>query len=156
MKCPSCGAQSSHVLDSRPVEEGNSIRRRRECEGCGKRFTTYEMIETAPITVVKKDGSRELFDRHKLATGILRACQKRPVDVEQVVSEIEAEIVNAMLGEIPSRQIGELAMKKLREIDEVAYVRFVSVYREFSDIDTFLTELYSLRGTRERRSEETV
>ena len=156
MKCPSCGALDSRVLDSRPVEDGASIRRRRECEACGKRFTTYEMIETAPITVVKKDGSRELFDRHKLATGILRACQKRPVDVEQVVSEIETEIVNAMLGEIPSHQIGELAMRKLREIDEVAYVRFVSVYREFSDIETFLAELYRLRGTRDRGSEGTV
>ena len=154
MKCPSCGALDSRVLDSRPVEDGASIRRRRECEACGKRFTTYEMIETAPITVLKKDGSKELFDRHKLATGILRACQKRPVDVDQVVSEIELEIVNTMLGEIPSRQIGELAMKKLREIDEVAYVRFVSVYREFSDVETFLAELYSLRGDREKKVEE--
>ena len=150
MKCPSCGALDCRVLDSRPVEDGASIRRRRECEACGKRFTTYEMIETAPITVLKKDGGKELFDRHKLATGIVRACQKRPVDVDQVVNEIEAEIVNTMLGEIPSRQIGELAMKKLREIDEVAYVRFASVYREFSDVDTFLAELYRLRGTREK------
>ena len=154
MKCPCCGALDSRVLDSRPVEDGASIRRRRECEACGKRFTTYEMIETAPITVVKKDGSRELFDRHKLANGIDRACQKRPVDVDHVVSEIEAEIVNAMIGEIQSRQIGELAMNKLREIDEVAYVRFASVYREFSDIDTFLAELYRLRGNREKTSGE--
>ena len=154
MKCPSCGALDSRVLDSRPVEDGASIRRRRECESCGKRFTTYEMIETAPITVLKKDGSKELFDRHKLATGILRACQKRPVDVNLVVNEIESEIVNAMIAEIPSRQIGELAMKKLREIDEVAYVRFVSVYREFNDIETFLTELYSLRGDREKKGGE--
>jgi transcriptional repressor NrdR len=142
------------VIDSRPIEEGNSIRRRRECLACQRRFTTFEVLESVQILVLKKDGSKELFDRSKMLSGIMKDCQKRPVDVDQVVSEIEGEIVNTMLGEIPSRQIGELTMKKLREIDEVAYVRFASVYREFSDVDTFLAELYSLRGNRERKSEE--
>ena len=154
MKCPICGAPDSRVLDSRPVEDGASIRRRRECPVCAKRFTTYEMIETAPITVLKKDGSRELFDRHKLLTGIIRSCQKRPVDVERVVSEIEGELVNSMLTEVSSRQIGELVMQKLREVDEVAYVRFASVYREFRDVDTFYAELEALLSDRRRRSEE--
>ena len=151
MKCPICGAPDSRVLDSRPVEEGASIKRRRECPACGKRFTTYEMVETAPITVLKKDGSRELFDRHKLLTGIIRSCQKRPVDVERVVSEIESEIVNAMITEITSRRIGELVMQKLREIDEVAYVRFASVYREFRDVDTFYAELEALLSDRRHK-----
>ena len=151
MKCPICGAPDSRVLDSRPATEGASIKRRRECGACGKRFTTYEMVETVPITVIKKDGTNELFDRHKLKTGILRSCQKRPVDVEQVVSSIEAEIANSMVTEISSRQLGELAMKKLREVDEVAYVRFASVYREFRDVDTFYAELEALLSARRAR-----
>ena len=154
MKCPICGAPDSRVLDSRPTTEGASIKRRRECGACGKRFTTYEMVETVPITVIKKDGTSELFDRHKLKTGIIRSCQKRPVDVEQVVASIEAEIANAMLTEITSRQIGELVMKKLRELDEVAYVRFASVYREFRDVDTFYAELEALLSARRARQPE--
>lgn len=154
MKCPICGTLDSRVLDSRPVEDGASIKRRRECVACGKRFTTYEMIETAPITVIKKDGSRELFDRHKLNTGIMRACEKRPVDVNRVVSEIESELVNSMVTEITSRQIGEMVMAKLRGIDEVAYVRFASVYREFRDVGTFLRELEGLLRLRQEHPKE--
>lgn len=141
MKCPVCGAADSRVLDSRPIEEGNSIRRRRECVGCGKRFTTYEVIETVPLTVVKKDGSREFFDRHKLETGLMHACQKRPVDVPALVSEIEKELQNSLVPEITTREIGELVMNRLREADAVSYVRFASVYREFKDVDTFLREI---------------
>lgn len=148
MKCPSCGSADSHVLDSRHVEEGNSIRRRRECAGCGRRFTTYEAIETVPIMVIKKDGSREFFDRHKLETGILHACQKRPVDVSAIVSAIEKELQNSLVAEIPAREIGEMVMKHLREVDAVSYVRFASVYREFTDVDTFLSEINKMiRGS---------
>jgi transcriptional repressor NrdR len=148
MKCPVCGAPDSRVHDSRPVEDGASIKRRRECVACGKRFTTYEMVETAPITVIKKDGSREIFDRHKLSTGIRRASEKRAVDVEKVVSEIESELANSMVTEITAKQIGEMTMQKLRDIDEVAYVRFASVYREFCDVDSFLAELEGLLHSR--------
>lgn len=148
MKCPNCGSSDSHVLDSRHVEEGNSIRRRRECVGCGRRFTTYEAIETIPLMVVKKDGSREFFDRHKLATGVLRACQKRPVDVEALVSSIEKDLQNSLVAEIPSVEIGEMVMDRLRELDAVSYVRFASVYREFKDVDTFLSEINKMiRGS---------
>ncbi len=141
MKCPSCGFSDSHVLDSRHTEEGNSIRRRRECAQCGKRFTTYEVIETTPITVIKKDGSREFFDRNKLFAGIMHACQKRPVDVGGLVDTIERELQSAMVTEIPTEKIGELVMNRLRELDAVSYVRFASVYREFKDADTFLAEI---------------
>ena len=141
MKCPSCGLSDSRVLDSRPTEEGNSIRRRRECAGCGKRFTTYEVIETTPITVIKKDGSREYFDRHKLQSGIMHACQKRPVDVGALVDTIEKELQNALVEEVTSEHIGELVMEHLRALDAVSYVRFASVYREFKDVDTFLAEI---------------
>ncbi len=141
MKCPSCGFADSRVLDSRPAEEGNSIRRRRECAECGKRFTTYEVIETTPITVIKKDGSREFFDRNKLQTGIMHACQKRPVDVGQLVSSIEKELQNAMITEVSTEHIGEMVMERLRTLDAVSYVRFASVYREFKDADTFLEEI---------------
>ena len=144
LKCPSCGSADSHVLDSRHVEEGNSIRRRRECAGCGRRFTTYEAIETVPIMVIKKDGSREFFDRHKLETGILHACQKRPVDVSAIVSAIEKELQNSLVAEIPAREIGEMVMEHLREVDAVSYVRFASVYREFKDARTFMAELQKL------------
>ncbi len=141
MRCPHCGVDDSHVLDSRPIAENNSIRRRRECAGCGKRFTTYEVIETVPLVVIKKNGSREFFDRHKLQTGILRACQKRPVDVEAIVSSIEKELQNSLVAEITTVELGEMVMDRLREVDAVSYVRFASVYREFKDVDTFLSEL---------------
>ncbi len=141
MKCIACGADDSRVLDSRPVEENNSIRRRRECTVCGKRFTTYEIVDTVPLTVVKKNGSREIFDKYKLESGLLKACEKRPVDAHTIAGEIESELANRMSGEITTREIGELVMEKLRRADAVAYVRFASVYREFKDIDTFLSEI---------------
>ena len=134
MKCPYCGCEDSKVIDSRPTDEGERIRRRRECTKCGKRFTTYEIIETVPLIVVKKDGTRESFDRVKLFNGLLRACEKRPVPVEVVekaVTDIEAQLQNSLEKEITSGKIGELAMEKLKDIDEVAYVRFASVYRQF-------------------------
>ena len=146
MKCPACGCSESKVIDSRPIEEGNSIRRRRECLGCQKRFTTFEIIETVQIFVTKKNGSKELFDRNKLLGGLLKACQKRPVNAEEIVNEIETELQNSLSNEITTTEIGELVMDKLKKVDEVAYVRFASVYREFKDIDTFLAELKQLRG----------
>ena len=146
MKCPNCGYPESKVVDSRPVEEGNSIRRRRECLACQKRFTTFETIEWMQILVVKKNGGKELFDRQKLLRGILKATQKRPVDAVAIVSEVEAELQNSLRAEVTSEELGEMVMKKLRERDEVSYVRFVSVYREFQDIDTFLRELNVLKG----------
>ena len=148
MKCPNCGFTDSKVIDSRPVEEGNSIRRRRECLACQKRFTTFEMIESVQILVVKKDGTKELFDRSKMLSGIMKACQKRPVNGEQIAAEIEAELQNDMVQEISSREIGERIMIKLKQRDDVAYVRFASVYREFKDVDTFLAELKSLMDNR--------
>lgn len=141
MKCPACGHPDSKVIDSRPVSDGNSIRRRRECLVCQKRFTTFEMIESVQIIVVKKDGSKELFDRNKLLGGLLKACQKRPVNAEEVVTDIETELQNSLRLEVPSRELGEMVMSRLQKIDEVAYVRFASVYREFKDLDTFLAEL---------------
>ncbi|MBP5209315.1 MAG: transcriptional repressor NrdR [Clostridia bacterium] len=144
MKCPVCGATDSRVLDSRPIDDGNSIKRRRECTGCGRRFNTYEVIETSPVTVIKKDGSREFFDRHKLMTGIARACYKRDVDVGAIVTAIENELNNSLAGEVSTREIGEMVMRRLREIDAVSYVRFASVYREFRDVDTFFSELQEL------------
>ncbi|MBQ7114784.1 MAG: transcriptional regulator NrdR [Clostridia bacterium] len=148
MKCPFCGFEESKVIDSRPTDEGEKIRRRRECMSCGKRFTTYEIIESVPIVVVKKDGkSREVFDRDKLFNGMMRACEKRPVsvsDIERAIDEIEAEIQNSLDREVTSVRIGELVMDKLKDIDEVAYVRFASVYRQFKDINTFMSELKKL------------
>ncbi len=147
MKCPFCAYEESKVIDSRPTDEGERIRRRRECLKCGKRFTTYEMIESLPIVVIKKDGSRETFDRQKLLTGMLRACEKRPVSIEtldKAISDIEAVIQNSLDREVSSVKIGELVMEKLKEIDEVAYVRFASVYRQFKDINTFMNELNKL------------
>jgi len=141
MKCPFCGYTESKVLDSRPVDEGNSIRRRRECMQCAKRFTTYEIIEVVQIVVVKKDGSRELFDRSKILSGIRKASEKRPVNPEELTAEIESELQNSLKAEITSKEIGEMVMKKLKEKDEVSYVRFASVYREFKDIDSFMQEL---------------
>ena len=144
MKCPSCGYFDSKVIDSRPSADGNSIRRRRECLECQKRFTTFETIESVQQFVIKKNGEKELFDRNKILSGVMKACQKRPVDPEQIVSEIEQEIQNSMKTEISTQEIGEIVMLKLKEHDEVAYVRFASVYREFKDVDTFLKELKEL------------
>lgn len=144
MKCPYCSYPESKVIDSRPTDEGERIRRRRECLQCGKRFTTYEIIETVPLMVVKKDKSREAFDRNKLLGGLLRACEKRPVSLEQleeIVNEIENKLQNSLDREIPSSLIGTYAMEKLKEVDEVAYVRFASVYRQFRDINSFMEEL---------------
>ncbi len=149
MKCPFCGFLESKVLDSRPTEEGGSIRRRRECLSCQKRFTTYETVESMPLYVIKNDGSRQLFDKSKLLSGMLRACVKRPVPIhrlEEVADEIEQALQNTMEKEVSSSTIGEMIMKRLKEIDEVAYVRFVSVYRSFEDVESFLSELNSMRG----------
>ncbi len=147
MKCPYCGFEESKVIDSRPTDEGERIRRRRECLNCQKRFTTYEIVESLPIIVIKKDKSREVFDREKLLNGLLRASEKRPVSIDtldKVVDEIEAILHNSLDREVSSVKIGELAMEKLRTIDEVAYVRFASVYRQFKDINTFMNELTNL------------
>ncbi|MBR5437814.1 MAG: transcriptional regulator NrdR [Clostridia bacterium] len=149
MKCPFCNYEESKVIDSRPTDEGEKIRRRRECISCGKRFTTYEIIESVPIIVVKKDKSRQAFDRVKLFNGMLRACEKRPVSIEQmekIVSDIEAELQNSLDREVTSVHIGELVMDRLKVLDEVAYVRFASVYRQFKDINTFMDELAKLLG----------
>lgn len=144
MKCPFCGNDNTRVIDSRPVEDNTSIRRRRVCDECGKRFTTYEKVETIPLIIIKKDDNREQYDRTKLEAGVLRACHKRPVSAEQIsqlVNSVETEIFNMEAREIPSTVIGELVMDRLREIDPVAYVRFASVYREFKDVNTFMNEL---------------
>lgn len=144
MKCPACNSQDSRVLDSRPVEDGTSIKRRRECPSCGKRFTTYEVIDSVSIAVVKRDGRREFFDRHKLMLGIERACQKRPVSADEVATAIETELQNSLVTEISSRDIGEMVLAHLKEIDIVSYIRFASVYREFKDIDSFMEVIKSL------------
>ena len=147
MKCPFCGYEESKVIDSRPTDEGEKIRRRRECISCANRFTTYEIIESVPIMIIKKDKSRESFNREKLLKGMVRACEKRPVPIdtlEKIVDEIESEIQNSLDREITSVKIGELVMEKLKKIDEVAYVRFASVYRSFKDISTFMRELEKL------------
>lgn len=144
MKCPFCNQENTRVIDSRPVPDNNSIRRRRQCDECGKRFTTYEKIETIPLTVIKKDQSREQYERRKIQDGITRACYKRPVPVEKIESvmdEIETEVFNREEKEIPRSLIGEIVMDKLKDLDAVAYVRFASVYREFKDVDTFMDEL---------------
>ena len=147
MRCPACGFADSKVIDSRHVEEGNSIRRRRECLACQKRYTTFEMIETLQIIVTKKNGSKELFDKNKLLSGLLKACQKRPVNAEEIAAEIEAELQNSLHTDITTGEIGEIVMNKLKEKDEVAYVRFASVYREFKDIETFMAELRRLKDS---------
>ncbi len=147
MKCPFCGYSESKVIDSRPADEGASIRRRRECLSCSKRFTTYETVESLPMVVVKKDGSRQSFERQKVLGGMIRACEKRPVplaELEKIASEIEQDIQNSMEREISTEAIGERVMERLREVDQVAYVRFASVYRQFKDIDTFMAELNKL------------
>ena len=147
MKCPFCSHMESKVVDSRPAEEGSSIRRRRECLNCHRRFTTYEIMESLPLVVVKKDGSRQSFDRNKVLSGLIRACEKRPVpysQLEELVNEIEQVLQNEMEREISSADIGELVMERLKKVDEVAYVRFASVYRQFKDINTFMRELSKL------------
>ena len=155
MKCPVCNHFDSRVLDSRPVEDGSSIKRRRECIFCGKRFTTYEVIDTVPIAVVKRNGEREFFDKNKLMLGIGRACQKRPIDAEEIASMIEAELQNSIVGEITSKQIGEMVLEHLREIDIVSYIRFASVYREFKDVDSFMEEIKSLnKRSKKKRATE--
>ena len=147
MKCPFCSNADTKVIDSRPTDEGQRIRRRRECLSCGKRFTTYEIIESLPIIVIKKDKSRETFNRDKLMTGLLRACEKRPVSIDtldNMIDEIETTLQNSLDREVSSEKIGQLVMEKLKKIDEVAYVRFASVYRQFKDINTFMRELNKL------------
>ena len=147
MKCPFCGYLDSKVVDSRPAEDGASIRRRRECLSCRKRFTTFEVMETLPVVVIKKDGSRQSFDRSKLLNGMIRACEKRPVPfetLERIATEIEQTLQNEMNREVSSTKIGEMVMDQLKGVDEVAYVRFASVYRQFKDISTFMAELSKL------------
>ena len=147
MKCPFCGFAESRVIDSRPTDEGSSIRRRRECLHCNKRFTTYENVERLPLIVIKKNGSRQSYDRNKLLGGVLRACEKRPVSLQQMellVNEVEQMLQNNLEREVSTSQIGELIMEQLKQLDEVAYVRFASVYRQFADIKTFLTEVNKL------------
>ena len=146
MKCPHCGYNESKVTDSRPQDDNSTIRRRRECLSCQKRFTTYEVLENHQPIVLKKDGSQEYFDRSKLMAGLLKACQKRPVDVQEIVKRIENELQNSLTNEIPSAKIGDMAMELLREQDAVAYVRYASVHREFKDVETFMEELQKLQN----------
>lgn len=147
MKCPYCSEADTKVIDSRPADDNSSIRRRRQCERCGKRFTTYEKLETMPLMVIKKDNTREAYDRSKIETGIIHSCHKRPVSPQQIsrmIDEIENQIFNMEEKEVPTSAIGELVMEKLKTVDEVAYVRFASVYREFKDVNTFMEELGKL------------
>ena len=144
MKCPYCGHADTRVIDSRPAEDGSTIRRRRSCDECGKRFTTYEKVETIPLIVIKKDNNREQYDRGKIETGVLRACYKRPVpadEIQRTVERIETKIFSLEAKEVPSSVIGEIVMEELKALDEVAYVRFASVYREFKDVNTFMDEI---------------
>ena len=159
MKCPYCGFNDSKVIDSRPTDESEKIRRRRECISCLKRFTTFEVVETLPIIVIKKDRSREAFDRNKLLNGLIRACANRPVSMaamEKLVDSIEAEIMNSLEREVSSIAIGEMAMKYLKKLDEVAYVRFASVYRHFKDVNSFFEELKALMEEQENKTPEPV
>lgn len=152
MKCPFCAYAESKVIDSRAIEDNSAIRRRRECLSCGKRYTTYEKVEDIPILVVKKDDNRENFDKNKIITGLIRACQKRPVSrsqIEDIASDIERAISNKMISEISTSEIGEMVMAHLKDIDEVAYVRFASVYRQFKDINTFMEEIKNLMNKEE-------
>ena len=149
MKCPFCGHENTRVIDSRPAEENNSIRRRRVCDECGKRFTTYEKVETIPLIIIKKDNNRETYDRSKIEAGVLRACHKRPISaaqISQLVDEVETAVFNLEEKEVSSTVIGELVMNKLKDLEAVAYVRFASVYREFKDINTFMDELKKVLG----------
>ena len=157
MKCPACNHHDSRVLDSRPIEDGASIKRRRECPACGKRFTTYEVVDTVPIYVVKRNGKREFFDKHKLVMGIERACQKRPVNAEEIAAAIETELQNSIVEEISSQDIGEMVLARLKEIDTVSYIRFASVYREFQDLESFISEINSIEkraGKRKTKKKE--
>lgn len=149
MRCPFCENLDTRVIDSRPTEEGHAIRRRRECDSCNKRFTTYEKVEEMIFMVIKKDGSREAFDRNKVMNGIIKACEKRPVpiaDIEKIVDDIERGLNNMMEKEVESKLIGEVIMEHLKDLDEVAYVRFASVYRQFKDVNTFVAEIEKLLG----------
>ena len=144
MKCPFCGKENTRVIDSRPADDGSSIRRRRQCDECSKRFTTYEKVEAIPLVVIKKDNNREPYDRAKIEAGVFRSCHKRPISVDQInslVDEVENAVFNMEEKEIPSSMIGQLVMEKLRDLDPVAYVRFASVYREFKDVNTFMSEI---------------
>lgn len=144
MRCPFCGKENTRVIDSRPADDGSSIRRRRQCDECDKRFTTYEKVETIPLVVIKKDSIREPYDRSKIESGVFRSCHKRPISVDQItklVDEVETAIFALEEREIPSSKIGEIVMDKLKELDDVAYVRFASVYREFKDVNTFMSEI---------------
>ena len=152
MKCPLCNHSDSRVLDSRPIDDGASIKRRRECPSCGKRFTTYEVVDTVPIAVIKRDGRREFFDKHKLTRGIRIACQKRAVDAEAIAISIEQELMNEIRTEITSVEIGEMVLSRLKECDIVAYIRFASIYRDFQDIDSFTAELKALSKKPRRKS----
>ena len=151
MKCPFCGDDNTRVIDSRPADDNEAIRRRRQCDECGKRFTTYEKVETIPLIVIKKDKNRETYDRSKIESGVVRSCHKRPVSVDQIeacVDEIENKIFNLGVREIDSEKIGEIVMDQIRDLDQVAYVRFASVYRQFKDADTFMSELKKLLDTK--------
>ncbi len=149
MRCPFCGKDNTRVIDSRPAEDGSAIRRRRECDACRKRFTTYEKVEMIPLIVIKKDNNRETYDRSKIEGGVIRACHKRPISADQIrtmIDEVEAAIFKKEEREISSGEIGELVMEKLKDLDSVAYVRFASVYREFKDVNTFMDELKKMLG----------
>ena len=154
MRCPYCGKADSRVVDSRAADEGATIRRRRECTGCGRRFTTYEVVEKVPLMVIKNDGRREPFKQEKLLNGLIRSCEKRDIPMERIVrlaNEIEREVRNTMEREIPSKKLGQLVMDHLRDFDEVAYIRFASVYRKFADIGNFITELDELRESKNKK-----
>ena len=154
MKCPYCSYVDSKVIDSRPAEDGTTIRRRRECLACQKRFTTYEIMERLPLVVVKRDGSRQAFDKLKVLNGMIRACEKRPVplsELEKIAADVENELQSALEREITTTEIGEIVMTRLKDLDEVAYVRFASVYRQFKDINTFMDELTKILGEREQK-----
>ena len=151
MKCPSCGHIESKVLDSRPINDNASIRRRRECLVCGRRFTTYEVVDTIQIMVVKKDGTKEFFDRRKIISGILKACHKRPVDAEALAADVETELTNSLRGEVTSDEIGKTVLQKLRKLDAVSYIRYASVYRDFDDIKSFLDELETINNNENKQ-----
>ena len=157
MKCPYCNYNESKVIDSRPADEGTTIRRRRECLACQKRFTTYEVMEHLPLVVIKRDGSRQSFDKNKVLNGMLRSCEKRPValaELEKIAAEIEQELQNSFEREISTAEIGEMVMERLKDVDEVAYVRFASVYRQFKDINTFMDELAKLLGDKKNSGKQ--
>ncbi len=157
MKCPYCNYNESKVIDSRPADEGTTIRRRRECLACQKRFTTYEVMEHLPLVVIKRDGSRQSFDKNKVLNGMLRSCEKRPValaELEKIAAEIEQELQNSFEREISTSEIGEMVMERLKDVDEVAYVRFASVYRQFKDINTFMDELAKLLGDKKNSGKQ--